>query len=46
VTIEAHPHLDLSLVSIHPCRHASVMKKIMDRMAENENDNEPLRVDQ
>eukprot|EP01137_Pigoraptor_chileana_P037692 Opistho-2@35186 len=29
VTIESHPHLSLSLPSIHPCRHSNVMKKII-----------------
>eukprot|EP01135_Chromosphaera_perkinsii_P009990 Nk52_evm25s1992 gene=Nk52_evmTU25s1992 len=29
VTIEAHPHLPLNMASIHPCRHANVMKKIL-----------------
>uniref|UniRef100_A0A1D1XYR2 Autophagy-related protein 3 n=1 Tax=Anthurium amnicola TaxID=1678845 RepID=A0A1D1XYR2_9ARAE len=34
VTIEAHPHLNMSLASIHPCRHAQVMKKIIEKMNE------------
>ncbi|KAI8643867.1 autophagocytosis protein [Parasitella parasitica] len=34
VTIEAHPHLPLSLASIHPCKHAEVMKKIIERMGD------------
>ncbi|KAJ1925290.1 E2-like enzyme [Tieghemiomyces parasiticus] len=29
VTIEPHPHEKLSLASIHPCKHANVMKKIL-----------------
>ena len=28
VTIEPHPHLGVPCPSIHPCRHANVMKKI------------------
>ncbi|CAG8588068.1 3460_t:CDS:2 [Paraglomus occultum] len=32
VTIETHPHLNMSLASIHPCRHAQVMKKIIEKM--------------
>ncbi|KAI8998113.1 autophagocytosis associated protein [Gaertneriomyces semiglobifer] len=32
VTIEPHPHLQISMASIHPCRHAEVMKKIIERM--------------
>merc|ERR1719493_262210 len=35
-TVENHPHLSNVLcVSIHPCRHAEVMKTISDRMREN-----------
>lgn len=34
VTIETHPHLALSLASIHPCKHAEVMKKIIERMGD------------
>nr|AFK36423.1 unknown [Medicago truncatula] len=30
VTIEDHPHLPGKHVSIHPCRHGAVMKKIID----------------
>lgn len=29
VTIETHPNLDLPMASIHPCRHAHVMKRII-----------------
>ena len=29
VTYENHPHIPLMVVSIHPCRHSHVMKKIM-----------------
>lgn len=29
VTIEGHPHLELAMASIHPCRHAHVMKRIV-----------------
>lgn len=42
VTIEDHPHLKEKWLSIHPCRHASVMKKIVDQMAE---DNKFVRVE-
>lgn len=28
VTMEAHPHMDLVLASVHPCRHAEVMKRL------------------
>ncbi|EGG08589.1 uncharacterized protein MELLADRAFT_116020 [Melampsora larici-populina 98AG31] len=33
VTIEPFPHLNgLNLASVHPCKHASVMKKVIERM--------------
>ncbi|KAL9655087.1 hypothetical protein ABK040_008868 [Willaertia magna] len=32
VTIEQHPHLLSQWASIHPCRHAEVMKKMIDRL--------------
>src|SRR5690606_40355153 len=34
VTIETHPHLNTSHASIHPCRHAEMMKKMIDRRSE------------
>jgi ubiquitin-like-conjugating enzyme ATG3 len=35
VTMEAHPHLPGSpMASVHPCRHAEVMKKIIETVAE------------
>jgi len=43
VTIEAHPHTGIACAYIHPCKHASVMKKILIRLAEN---GKELRVDQ
>lgn len=30
VTIETHPHLEMAMASIHPCRHAHVMKRIIE----------------
>ena len=27
ITVETHPHLSVMAASIHPCRHAEVMKK-------------------
>lgn len=30
VTLESHPHLGTKWVSIHPCRHAEVMKRMID----------------
>ena len=35
VTLESHPHQGLSSISIHTCRHAEVMKKIIDRTTDN-----------
>jgi ubiquitin-like-conjugating enzyme ATG3 len=43
VTMDAHPHLGVRFAYIHPCRHAEVMKRIMDRMREA---GKELRVDQ
>ncbi|XP_044096895.1 ubiquitin-like-conjugating enzyme ATG3 [Neovison vison] len=35
VTIENHPHLSPTpMCSVHPCRHAEVMKKIIETVAE------------
>ena len=35
VTIEQHPHLTAAHASIHPCKHADVMKKMVDQLASN-----------
>ncbi len=43
ITIDTHPHLNLPFASIHPCRHAQVMKKIVDLMVLK---NKQPRVDQ
>ncbi|RKP35962.1 autophagocytosis associated protein [Dimargaris cristalligena] len=43
VTIEPHPHEKLSLASIHPCKHANVMKKILTMSQESGRE---IRVDQ
>nr|XP_019048759.1 preconditioning-inducible protein [Kwoniella bestiolae CBS 10118]OCF27689.1 preconditioning-inducible protein [Kwoniella bestiolae CBS 10118] len=32
VTMEAFPHSGEQMASVHPCKHASVMKKFIDRM--------------
>jgi ubiquitin-like-conjugating enzyme ATG3 len=32
VTIEPFPHSNMQAASVHPCRHASVMKKVIERM--------------
>ncbi|PIK62946.1 putative ubiquitin-like-conjugating enzyme ATG3 isoform X1 [Apostichopus japonicus] len=34
VTVESHPHLSQMLCSVHPCRHADVMKKIIHTVAD------------
>lgn len=34
VTIDAHPHLGIPCAYIHPCRHAAVMKKLIQRQVE------------
>lgn len=34
VTIEPFPHSSLSMASVHPCKHSSVMKKVIERMDE------------
>ncbi|KAI8049641.1 autophagocytosis associated protein [Syncephalis plumigaleata] len=33
VTIDPHPHMDISLASVHPCKHAEVMRRIIERTA-------------
>jgi ubiquitin-like-conjugating enzyme ATG3 len=43
VTIEAHPHLAFPCAFIHPCKHAPVMKKIVQRLQDN---HKTPRVDQ
>jgi ubiquitin-like-conjugating enzyme ATG3 len=35
VTIEPHPHLKISQASIHPCKHAIIMKKMIDHLVSN-----------
>jgi len=43
VTVDYHPHLNISCAFIHPCQHAHVMKKIIDRLQSN---GKETRVDQ
>lgn len=43
VTIETFPHLSISFASVHPCKHAAVMKKIIDQYMHGERE---IRVDQ
>ena len=37
VTMEDHPHLGIKQASVHPCKHAAVMKSFIDTIIENEN---------
>lgn len=32
VTLEQHPHLQVQVASIHPCKHAEMMKKFLERL--------------
>lgn len=34
VTVESHPYLGVAHASIHPCKHAHVMKRIVDQMSQ------------
>jgi len=43
VTIDNHPHLGIPQAYIHPCKHAIVMKKIMENVSQGGRE---LRVDQ
>lgn len=43
VTVESFPHLNCNMATVHPCKHAQVMKKIIDQYAEGERE---LRPDQ
>lgn len=43
ITLDPHPHLSVNAASIHPCRHAEVMKKLADNMAAGGNE---LKVEQ
>jgi len=45
VTIEPHPHENISHASIHPCKHANVMAKIINAIEEGGRSGE-IRVDQ
>ena len=40
MTMEAFPHSGQQLASVHPCKHASVMKKFIDRMEAAQSDSE------
>lgn len=32
ITVEPHPHLAVNAASVHPCKHAEVMKKLVDNL--------------
>jgi ubiquitin-like-conjugating enzyme ATG3 len=32
ITLDPHPHLPISAASIHPCRHAEVMQRLVDNL--------------
>jgi ubiquitin-like-conjugating enzyme ATG3 len=34
ITIESHPSMDRKMASIHPCRHAELMKRLIEQCAE------------
>eukprot|EP00798_Chlamydomonas_sp_ICE-L_P017654 gene17654-24000_t len=34
ITVEIHPNLSITAASIHPCKHAEVMKKLVDNIIE------------
>ena len=38
VTIDPHPHTNVSSASVHPCKHASVMKKLVRQMTKTTKD--------
>uniref|UniRef100_A0A7E4UZB2 Ubiquitin-like-conjugating enzyme ATG3 n=1 Tax=Panagrellus redivivus TaxID=6233 RepID=A0A7E4UZB2_PANRE len=41
ITIESHPHIsNVSMASIHPCRHAEVMKRLIEQVDGKEGRNE------
>jgi ubiquitin-like-conjugating enzyme ATG3 len=44
-TIEQHPHESMTCASIHPCKHANVMKRLLDHMEES-GEGKEMRVDQ
>uniref|UniRef100_A0A0K0D022 Ubiquitin-like-conjugating enzyme ATG3 n=1 Tax=Angiostrongylus cantonensis TaxID=6313 RepID=A0A0K0D022_ANGCA len=36
ITVEAHPHIDCDMPTVHPCRHAEVMmKRLLDQLEDN-----------
>lgn len=41
--MESHPYFRTAMASIHPCRHAEVMKRLIEQLAES---GKELNVDQ
>lgn len=35
ITVEAHPHIDCDMPTVHPCRHAEMMKRLLDQLEDN-----------
>jgi ubiquitin-like-conjugating enzyme ATG3 len=35
ITVDPHPHQPVTAASIHPCRHAEVMKKLVGNLLDN-----------
>lgn len=38
VSLEKHPHLNVQMISIHPCRHAEVVRTLVGKAIDNGND--------
>lgn len=34
ITVDPHPHMSLVAASIHPCKHAELMKRLVDNIVE------------
>ncbi|VDK89153.1 unnamed protein product [Litomosoides sigmodontis] len=43
ITMESHPYFRTAMASIHPCRHAEVMKRLIEQLAES---GKELNIDQ
>ncbi|KJH43660.1 autophagocytosis associated protein [Dictyocaulus viviparus] len=35
ITVETHPHIECDMPTVHPCRHAEMMKRLLDQLEEN-----------
>jgi ubiquitin-like-conjugating enzyme ATG3 len=45
VTYEYHPHLNIYMATIHPCRHADTLKLLTQQMLENGATKEQIHAD-